>query len=128
MDEQQERPLAEVLAEAGVEQPEETVDIFDERAQASFDVEMIVNGMKQIRQAMAAAKVNKELAQAGLLNPELGKMHPEQFKAEIRRHRQGLELLKGLYEAVGDHGLLESTLDTYAAVTPESLTDPVSIT
>lgn len=106
---------------------EETVDIFDEQAQKSFDAEVIVNGMKQIRQALGVAKVNKELAQAGLLSPDQ-KMHPQQFVEEIRRHREGLTILKRMWGSLGSEGLLETTLEVYGAVPQKPLTDTVQIT
>lgn len=100
----------------------ETVDVFDDRAQKQFDMEILVNAAKQIRSQLAVSKVNKELAQVGLLDENL---HPEQFKKEIQRHLDGLKLVKRLWAEVGDEGLPLHFLETYAAVTP--LTDPVSI-
>lgn len=109
------------------DQVEETVDIFDPRAQKAFDMEILVNAAKQIRSQLAVSKVNKELAQAGMLDPEAPKMHPEQFKKEIQHHLDGLALIKRLWDELGDEGLPVRFLETYVAVPPEGLTPKVTI-
>lgn len=93
---------------------DETVDdempILDEAVQKAFDLKAITDTAAQIRSLMANAKVNRALAQIGLLKGEK-QAHPNQFKEAIANHRKALDMLRDLASRVGDTGLPEVTLD-----------------
>lgn len=87
------------------------IDVFDERAQASLDAEILVAGTKQLRTQLAQSKINLKLAQFGLLEAPGQDLHPEKFKIEVRKGRQAIDLLKELWSQMGPEGIPESKLD-----------------
>ena len=98
-----------------MEEPErdtESFTIFDERAQKVFDAQAIEAFTTEIRKLLANAKINRMLAQHGLLQADHD-LHPEKFKTAIAQHRQALEILKQLGASLGDEGLSEGQLETY---------------
>lgn len=104
------------MAEAEIPTPQDPtedgmIDVFDERAQASLDAEILVAGTKQLRTQLAQSKINLKLAQFGLLEAPGQDLHPEKFKIEVRKGRQAIDLLKELWSQMGPEGIPESKLD-----------------
>lgn len=94
---------------------EEPFTIFDERAQKVFDAQALEAFTTEIRKLLSNAKINRVLAQHGLLQAEHD-LHPEKFKQAIAQHRQALELLKQMGDELGDTGLSEVQIDTYTSM------------
>lgn len=108
------------MEEQNGDQPDQPQDgpvvvaLVDEESQANFDAQHIGQTLAEIRQLMAAAKVNRALAQRGLLSTPPGKsaqdLHPEKFTAAIERHRAAINVLVELETRMGPQGLPETTL------------------
>lgn len=112
--EEDDRTEAERLRDAAdSEDPPQVVSLVDEESQANFDAQHIGQTLAEIRQLMAAAKVNKALAQRGLLSKsaEGQDLHPRKFDIAIARHREAIEVLKQLETQLGPTGLSESALE-----------------
>lgn len=86
--------------------PPYEVTVWQEEAQAIFDQEFLDKAISEVRKLMAAAKVNKVLAQKGLLQ-EGHDLHPRKFTAAIAQHREAITVLTELKEQVGQEGLPE---------------------
>lgn len=108
------------------------VTILDERIQKRFDDAVIAQHIQKLRELLAAAKVNRILAQRGLLARDQD-LHPAKFDQAIRQHRAAIDILVGLAETneATETGLSEHALITVPAVAPigaaEGSLDPSGI-
>lgn len=74
---------------------EEAVDIRNDVAQKNFDQQVISVTIRMLRESLANAKVNYQLAKRGLVVVPQGVRapHPEQIRGEIKKIRQQLAWL-----------------------------------
>lgn len=79
----------------GGEQEERKVSLTDPLSQRYFDATVLVDTVRQVRSALANAKINYRMARAGLIEvaPGAKGLHPKQLLEAVYRQQKVLDLL-----------------------------------
>ncbi len=91
------------------EQQQQVIMVEDERAQRELDLRVVNQQIIEVRQALAAAKLNRLMNSKGYLE-KAAKEHEMTFRKEIHEMRQVLDYLIAVKFEMGPHGIEEPTV------------------